>query len=1110
MVKKVAKDEKQTTYVYIMDKNHAWRPAILEDTKGDKAIVSVPEYKNEEQMRSDGGRNAKKGQQQTIDLKEYPSKVLPLQNVDHNGNLTAYPDMVRLPYLHEAGILYNLKERHLSGKPYTRTGDIVIAVNPFQWFHDLYTEKKRVYYSNRLVWEAADQDPRDSMEPHVYEVSSLSYKGLAFEMMNQSILVSGESGAGKTETVKICMNHMASVQKGPIRPGMEESLDPVVQRVVESNPLLEAFGNAKTRRNDNSSRFGKYLQLQFDNSKMKESSLTSRSVSNCLLAGSKCDVYLLEKNRVCVHDDWERTYHIFYQLLAAPDDVKGKFWSKLKGTSNKSFKYVGETDTKKIEGQTDAEHFQHTINTLELIGISGDKLKTLVRALCITMQCGNLTFGAKGGDRDKSEITSKTECSDLAELMGVGVNDLNLAFTERTMKTRTDTYKVPLNTEAAKDAADAFAKEVYGKVFLWVVKEINAATCAEDNYKKGSMATFEYGIIGLLDIFGFESFIVNRFEQLCINYANEKLQQKFTEDVFRAVQAEYEAEGIALAEIQYDDNTDVLDLIEGRSGLLAMLNEECVRPKGNDQDFVQKALVSNKSSPCLIVNMMDRMSFGVHHYAGKVMYDADKFVTSNQDTLPTDLEDIGLMSDNDIINKKHDDEAVARAKRGPPKRQRSNIVAPTVWGKYKTQLASLMGNLRKTNSRYIRCIKPNMKKVPNVMEHVPTVEQLRCAGVVAAVTLARSAFPNRLDNSAVRFRYSSTWDKNAYPSIKNNGMAHDEALRCDCDAMMTEALKCKQEIDDKGLVKKAFVVGRTKTYFRAGALEYLESNRQTGFDTQAATIQKYARGFLVRKQFSDLVKGRAEAEREAREAAEREARAARELAESAKEERMMKRQNDKQKYEDQIKSLKKQLDDADEHREKKLLEAEERKEQAQRELEQLREDTSESARKAMMEPKKLAAQQKKKLEEQTKLIEFLKKENKKIRKDHDKIKDKFDVVKSNNDKLIAANENTGENFEELNDDTGKVNNKNEDLLTTLEKAKKQNKTLKEDCMKRQDDYMTQAETRLEYQKTMARILNMIQETSKEPQIVEDTCVIALECEAESKSIMAALEAEVDM
>jgi myosin V len=625
----------------------------------------------------------------------------------------------------------------MTGNPYTRTGDIVIACNPFQWFNDLYTEKKRVYYSNRLVWEDhGEKDAREGMEPHVYEVSALSYKGLAFGGNDQSILVSGESGAGKTETVKICMNHMASVQQGPSKGGSNE-LDPVVQRVVDSNPLLESFGNASTRRNDNSSRFGKYLQLQFDNSQAATMAFGDKTESKCKLAGSSCEVYLLEKNRVVGHDPEERTYHIFYQLLAAPDSEKAAIWSKLKGTNFDSFKYIGNTKTTKIEGMTDAQHYECTVKTLKLINVAGDKLRAMFRAIAAVLQVGNLTFKDKGGDSDKSECNTMAELKDLSELMGVSTEDLVLSFTERTMKTKTETYKVPLNKENAKDACDAFAKEVYGKLFLWLVGEINAATCAEDNYKDGTMTKF--GIIGLLDIFGFESFVVNRFEQLCINYANEKLQQKFTEDIFRSVQEEYESEGIELAEIWYDDNTDVLDLIESRTGLLALLNEECVRPKGNDQDFVQKALQQNKKSSCLIINKMDRMSFGIHHYAGKVMYDADGFVGRNQDTLPTDLGDLCKKSDNFVIANDVEAPSVSEGRKAPA-RQKSNLVAPTVWGKYKTQLMSLMSSLHKTNSRYIRCIKPNMKKVPVLLEHLPTVEQLRCAGVVAAVTLSRSAF----------------------------------------------------------------------------------------------------------------------------------------------------------------------------------------------------------------------------------------------------------------------------------------------------------------------------------------------------------------------------------
>eukprot|EP00527_Entomoneis_sp_CCMP2396_P003980 CAMPEP_0198149142 /NCGR_PEP_ID=MMETSP1443-20131203/45149_1 /TAXON_ID=186043 /ORGANISM="Entomoneis sp., Strain CCMP2396" /LENGTH=1107 /DNA_ID=CAMNT_0043814071 /DNA_START=17 /DNA_END=3340 /DNA_ORIENTATION=- len=1100
-------EKKSSSFVFIRDPVFGWRPAIQEGVQGDKAIVNVPEFKDEQSMM--GAGDAKKGQMGQVNLKDYHAGVLPLQNVDALGNLLEFADMVKLPYLHEAGILFNLKKRHVMGMPYTRTGDIVIAVNPFQWFTELYTENKRKYYSNKLVWEESEQDPRDGLEPHVYEVSSLAYKGLAFGGIDQSILVSGESGAGKTETVKIAMNHMASVQAGPQKidllaeDGGAQDLDPVVQRVVDSNPLLEAFGNASTRRNDNSSRFGKYLQLQFDN--QNKGGMVTTSNCNCRLAGSKCEVYLLEKNRITVHDPEERTYHIFYQIICAPQNIRVAYWEKLKDVNRDSFKYIGPSANKKVEGLTDEEHYEATVKILALVNVTGDKLKMLFRAICVVLQSGNITFGPKNGDKDQSEITSLQAVADMADLMGCSTEDLGLAFTERTMKTRTETYKVPLSANVATDAVDAFAKEVYGKIFLWVVQEVNSATAAETNYKGGGQENF--GIVGMLDIFGFESFVRNRFEQLCINYANEKLQQKFTEDVFRAVQLEYEAEGIALAEISYDDNTDVLDLIEARTGVMAMLNEECIRPKGSDFDFVQKALKQNAKSPCMLSNKTDRMSFGVHHYAGKVMYDAEGFVASNQDTLPTDLEDLMYKSTNDIVSKKPEEPAAAGGGRGAPKRQKSNIVGSTVWNKYKTQLASLMANLHKTSSRYIRCVKPNMKKKPNLMEHIPTVEQLRCAGVVAAVTLARSAFPNRLDNSAVKFRYSSMWDKKAFPSKKTDSMTPEQACSCDAEAILLGTLECKEYKNKEGETKKAFVTGKTKSFFRAGAIEYLEANRATGLDSQAVTIQKLGRGYVTRKRFRDLVHGAAEREKAEREKNAREAQERADKFAKEKSDRDQGRSSRKTDLEARIKALKQQSEEADEYKTQKIQEVSDRKAKAEEEIEALREQTSEDARKALMEPKKLAAQQKKKIEENTKLIDYLKKENKKIRKDNDKIKTKYDVVKSNNEKLIENNENTGENFDDLNESTGQVHQKNEDLTVTLEKAKKDNKKLKERCMGKQEEYMSQAETRLEYQKSMARILNMIQDQSKEQQLVEDTVVIALECEAEAKAIMAALEAE---
>jgi len=1126
--------------VYVKHPEFAWVPATLVDTSGDKAKVVVPQYKDEQAIKSDGGRGAKSQEEQVVNLKDYPHKVLPLQNVDNNGQLLAFSDMVQLPYLHEAGILYNLKQRHFDGHPYTRTGDIIIAVNPFQWFTDLYTEKKRVYYSNRLVWsDDNEKDAREGMEPHVYEVSALSYKGLAFGGTDQSILVSGESGAGKTETVKICMNHMASVQKGPSTGGGDE-LDPVVKRVVESNPLLEAFGNAKTRRNDNSSRFGKYLQLQFDNSEASLMQYAGKGESKCKLAGSKCEVYLLEKNRVVGHDSEERTYHIFYQLLAAPDSEKTKYWDKLRGTNNDSFKYIGYTDTTKIEGMSDAEHFQKTVETLNLINVTGDKLNSMMRAICTVMQLGNLAFAPLGGDRDKSTCTTPNEVKDLAALMKVSESDLLNAFCERTMKTKTEEYKVPLNPENAKDAADALAKEIYGKVFLWLVEEINAATCAEDNYKAKQLSSF--GIIGLLDIFGFESFVVNRFEQLCINYANEKLQQKFTEDIFRSVQQEYESEGIELTEIWYDDNTDVLDLIEGRTGLLALLNEECVRPKGNDQDFVQKALQQNAKSPCLITNKMDRMSFGIHHYAGKVMYDADQFVSRNMDMLPTDLDDLCRKSDNFIIKK--DDSPPPEAAptgRSAPKRQKSNLVAPTVWGKYKTQLASLMTNLRKTNSRYIRCIKPNMRKVPVVMEHLPTVEQLRCAGVVAAVTLSRSAFPNRLDSQVAKFRYAIMWNPTAFPSKRSSSDSAEEALRHDVDAILSCALKSKEEINDKGKVVKAFVVGRTRTYFRAGALEFLESNRlENGLDAPATVIQKIARGFLVRKNWDEMVSGAREAEKKAQEEEERKKReaAAKKAAEerarqqeimrkkkeaemarikaekeaqakAAELERLKKEREEReriQKEEDEhnnrIKELKRQIRDMEKELENTKLKAEKAIKIAEGEADEAEAEQAELKKKyeeivamaASVDKAEIAASSKK-IEESEKIVAYLRKENKKVRDQTDKMKEDLTDMKEQSNRLIEANASAGASLDSLDKQKKNLAAHNQKIIDNMKKFTDQNVQLKADLDNRNAYFRAETKIRAMYEKAMSEIVEVLETRCRDSKLVEDVVAASLQCEA---------------
>jgi len=496
--------------VYIRDAQYKWLPATIVETdyessssrdKNHNIKVQVRLPNNWEEYTVISTQSIKGSSQdikleRTVKLTDYDNNELPLQNLEKDGITSLIDgknDMADLTNLHEAAILYNLKSRHSNSLPYTRVGDILVAVNPFRWIDGLYTEDKQLFYAKHIIWQTTNNNtltPRGKnnqplataaserkavgyeyeklgINPHVYETSSLAYLGLAVDGHDQTILVTGESGAGKTETIKIVMNHLATVERS--RPKWPESdrvlsnehKSDTVNKVLQANPLFEAFGNAKTTRNDNSSRFGKFTQLQFDVESIDDAASGGRQVPSCHLVGSKCITYLLEKSRVVSVSEGERTFHIFYQLLGAPDEEKEKIWKNgLVGVSVSDFSYLSKTSDC-IDGLASAENWQDTVEALKVFGIDGELFLNVMQSLCIVLQLGNITFDAQMCDgEERSIISSIAELEKLSALMGVTTEEIETALTKRFMTTRGEEFTIFLKPNEARDGCDALSKEV--------------------------------------------------------------------------------------------------------------------------------------------------------------------------------------------------------------------------------------------------------------------------------------------------------------------------------------------------------------------------------------------------------------------------------------------------------------------------------------------------------------------------------------------------------------------------------------------------------------------------------------------------------------------------
>ncbi|KAE8910865.1 Myosin-10 [Phytophthora fragariae] len=777
---------------YIPDKEEVWLLAEIVDFNERRKEVTLTVFlddgdseqrvlnlKDPEVIRAIGGPTA-------TEVESLPIAIL-------HDNPEGVEDMRLLRYLNEPSILFNLKQRFAASKPYTYTNDIVIAVNPYKWIENLYGDHLHEQYLRK---------PRDSLSPHVYSTSTAAYKHMTTNEMNQSILVSGESGAGKTETTKIVMNHLASVAGG--------RKDKTIAKVIDVNPLLESFGNAKTTRNDNSSRFGKFTQLQFDD--------------RGKLIGAKCETYLLEKSRVVSIAEGERNYHIFYQLLAGlPSKTRKEF-----GLDPEcKYQYAGALAEMQIPGLDDSKWFAGTQKSLTTIGLDANAQRTLFKILSGVLLLGEVIFDKSG--ENGSRISSGSALSQVAKMFGLPTTRIEEALCNRTVITRNDSVTVPLAPIEAAENRDALAKTIYSKMFDWMVVKINAAISTEESRIKGQ--------IGVLDIFGFEDFVHNGFEQFCINYANEKLQQKFTTDVFKTVEDEYIREGLQWDHIQYQDNQGIVEVIEGKLGIIALMNDHLRQPRDTEEALVNKIRTNHQTKKDGKVNesidfpKVKRTQFIVNHYAGSVTYETVGFMEKHRDTLQKDLLDLIQLSSLSLLPELFvDSEVVTEGGSGRGKK------APKSLGsQFKTSLAQLMDNIRTTNTHYVRCIKPNSNKSPTEFNKRMIVEQLRSAGVIEAIRITRSGYPSRLTPKELATRYAIMFP----PSM------HSKDVRRTCSVFMS-SIGRKSPLE--------YQMGKTLIYFKNGVMEELEAMKSDFMYYEARTVQRIALGFIERRRLRNKIR----------------------------------------------------------------------------------------------------------------------------------------------------------------------------------------------------------------------------------------------------------------
>lgn len=769
--------------VWIPSERHGFEAASIKEERGDEVMVELAE-------------NGKKAMVNKDDIQKMnPPKFSKVE------------DMAELTCLNEASVLHNLKDRYYSGLIYTYSGLFCVVINPY---------KNLPIYSENII-EMYRGKKRHEMPPHIYAISESAYRCMLQDREDQSILCTGESGAGKTENTKKVIQylaHVASSHKGRKDHNIPGELE---RQLLQANPILESFGNAKTVKNDNSSRFGKFIRINFD--------VTG------YIVGANIETYLLEKSRAVRQAKDERTFHIFYQLLSgAGEHLKSDLL--LEGFNNYRFLSNGYIP---IPGQQDKDNFQETMEAMHIMGFSHEEILSMLKVVSSVLQFGNISF-KKERNTDQASMPENTVAQKLCHLLGMNVMEFTRAILTPRIKVGRDYVQKAQTKEQADFAVEALAKATYERLFRWLVHRINKAL---DRTKRQG-ASF----IGILDIAGFEIFELNSFEQLCINYTNEKLQQLFNHTMFVLEQEEYQREGIPWTFLDFGlDLQPCIDLIERPAnppGLLALLDEECWFPKATDKSFVEKVAQEQGSHPKFQRprNLRDQADFSVLHYAGKVDYKANEWLMKNMDPLNDNVAALLHQSTDRLTAEIWKDvegivglEQVSSLGDGPPGGRPRRGMFRTVGQLYKESLSRLMATLSNTNPSFVRCIVPNHEKRAGKLEPRLVLDQLRCNGVLEGIRICRQGFPNRILFQEFRQRYEIL-TPNAIPK-----------------GFMDGKQACEKMIQALELDPNLYRVGQSKIFFRAGVLAQLEEERDLKVTDIIVSFQAAARGYLARRAF---------------------------------------------------------------------------------------------------------------------------------------------------------------------------------------------------------------------------------------------------------------------